>query len=184
MTETATRTPQRAEIAELGHVGLYTNDLDAQVRFFHDVIGLTVTDSDIDAGMVFLSARPEKEHHELLLARGRTADRETRLIQQVSFRCTSLEALKALYGRVVEARAPIDMVVSHGNAVGVYFRDPEGNRLEVYWQTGYSARQPFLQAIDLTKPAEKIRQEVEAAVERYGESGYVDESLLAGQELG
>src|SRR5712692_4179950 len=45
-------------IARLGHVGLYTNDLDKQRRFYQDVLGLTVTDEDPDVGMVFLSARP------------------------------------------------------------------------------------------------------------------------------
>lgn len=182
--QTGQRSSQSKSIAELGHVGLYTEHLDIQVEFYRDIVGLTVTDADHEIGMVFLSARPEKEHHELLLARGRTADADAKLIQQVSFRCHSLEALKSVYARLLNCKAPIDMVVSHGNAVGVYFRDPEGNRLEAYWQTGLQARQPFLQAIDLTKPVDKIWQEIESGVARYGTVGYVDESLIANQELG
>jgi len=37
--------------------------------------------------MVFLRARPEEEHHEFLLCKGRNAEQDTLLLQQVSFRC-------------------------------------------------------------------------------------------------
>ena len=59
-------------ISGLGHVGIYCFDLDAQERFYTEVLGLTKTDEDREHGLVFLSAQPEQEHHELLLVAGRT----------------------------------------------------------------------------------------------------------------
>jgi hypothetical protein len=110
-----------------------------------------VTDEDPNLGMVFMSARPEEEHHEVLLCGGRNVDdRDAMLLQQVSFRCDSLEDVVGFYNRLKEHDVQFDMVVSHGNAVGVYFRDPEGNRLEVYCATGLRARQPYLERVDLT----------------------------------
>jgi hypothetical protein len=82
-----------------------------------------------------------------------------------------------------EHRVRIDMVVTHGNAIGIYFYDPEGNRCELYWKTGLAARQPFLEAIDLDQPAEAILARVRDLVARYGETGHVDHAFLAAQDL-
>ena len=100
-------------IARLGHVGLYTSDLDKQRRFYQDVLGLTVTDEDPDMGMVFLSARPAEEHHELLLCRGRTGPLDAHVVQQVSFRCDALEDVIGYFERlqqtVVERQPQTDV---------------------------------------------------------------------------
>jgi catechol-2,3-dioxygenase len=39
--------------------------------------------------------------------------------------------------------------VNHGIAFGCYFRDPEDNRIEVYWSTGKDYPQPHGDPIDL-----------------------------------
>ena len=82
-----------------------------------------------------------------------------------------------------ERSVDLDMVVSHGNAIGVYFFDPEGNRVEVYCPTGFAARQPFLQAVDLDDDPDSILHDVARSVEEYGETGVMDASLLAGQQI-
>jgi catechol-2,3-dioxygenase len=40
--------------------------------------------------------------------------------------------------------------------VGVYFQDPDGNQVEVYWPTGKDWPQPFGKNVDLTAPDEEI----------------------------
>lgn len=171
-------------ISGLGHVGLYCLDLSVQEEFYTGVLGLTKTDEDRVNGLIFLSAQPEVEHHELLLVGGRNVGREARVVQQVSFRCATLEDVTGYYRRFKEASVPLDMVVSHGNAIGVYFFDPEGNRGEVYWQTGLDAHQPFVQAVDLDEDADGILREIARSVERYGETGVVDAKVLRGQDIG
>ncbi len=166
-------------IAELGHVGLRCIDVEKQLTFYRDTLGLVVTDRDENLGIWFLSARPETEHHELLLASGRDVPVGAKLIQQISFRCDELEDVMAYYRRFGERSVSIDMVVSHGNAVGVYFYDPEGNRCEVYWQTGLEARQPFVEHIDLQQPAEGVLRDVRESVERYGAQGFTESSYVA-----
>lgn len=170
-------------IARLGHVGIHCNDLAKQAAFYKDVLGLTETDRDDRFGMVFLSARPDDEHHELLLCGGRTAPEGTLMVQQISFRCDSLDDVVGYYERFKERGIAFDMIVTHGNAVAVYFYDPEGNRCEVYWNTGLKARQPFLESVDLTRPPEEILAKVREAVASYGETGYVDTSVLAAQNI-
>ena len=41
--------------------------------------------------------------------------------------------------------------MNHGIAFGCYFRDPEDNRIEVYWSTGKDYPQPHGDPIDMTK---------------------------------
>ncbi|KRB42464.1 VOC family protein [Phenylobacterium sp. Root700] len=146
-------------IAELGHMGFQVNDLDKMVDFYTRVLGLKVTDEAPQLGAVFLSSRPDVEHHELVLAKGRTAPLDTKLINQVSWRVDSLEALQTLYQALLAAQAPIHMVITHGNAIGVYFADPEGNKSEIYWRTGLDVPQPFGKPIDLTASAAEVLEE-------------------------
>ena len=170
-------------ISRLGHVGIHVRDLATSRRFYSELLGLTVTDENPEMELVFLSARPAVEHHELLLCGGRDAGLEERLVQQISFRCDTLEDVIDYYHRLTEANVEIDMVVSHGNAIGIYFYDPDHNRCEVYWNTGLLARQPYLEGIDLTKPVEEIIAMVEESVRLYGEDGVIDPDFAARQSL-
>lgn len=165
-------------ISRLGHVGLHCSDLDRQVAFYRDVLGLTVTDASPEKGIVFLSARPEEEHHELLLVGGRNAGPEARVVQQVSFRCPSLDDVTEYYQRFTRMGVRLDAVVNHGNAIGVYFFDPEGNRCEVYWATGLAAHQPFVLPVDLEAAPRVVLGEVEASVRRFGATGVTARSTV------
>jgi len=160
------------------------HDIETEKAFYRDVLGLFVTDEEPKMGMVFLSARPEDEHHELLICGGRNVDdRDAQLLQQVSFRCNSLDDVVGYYRRFREEKVPIDMIVSHGNAVGLYFRDPEGNRCEVYWNTGLKARQPYLEMVDLDEPADEIIRKIRDSVAEHGEQGIVDRRALEAQDI-
>lgn len=159
-------------IQSLGHVGIFCKDLPRQVQFYTGVLNLQTTDRDEVAGLTFLSSDPEREHHMLLLLPGRAGD--DTVVQQIAFRCRSLGDVVGFHDRLVSAGATIDRVLNHGNAVGVYFFDPEGNRCEVYWDTGLKAAQPFLKDIDLGLDEEDVLAEVRAAVDAYGESGYIE----------
>lgn len=168
-------------IAELGHFGVFCSDLERSTRFYRDVLGLTVTDEDLDLGMRFFSARPNFEHHEFQLVEGRTVGNGRdghKLIQQTSFRVNTLPELIEFYGRFLDNDVEFDMVVSHGNAFGIYFFDPEGNRCEVYWQTGLPARQPFLVRIDLTRPIPELLEQNARLVDQYGRTGYLEPGLV------
>jgi catechol-2,3-dioxygenase len=170
--------------AKLGHIGIHVRNLEVEKNFFRDVVGLTVTDEDPEIGMVFMSARPDEEHHEFLLCGGRNVGEEARVVQQLSFRCNSLDDIIGYYHRFREKGVRFDRTVCHGNAISIYFYDPEGNRCEVYWDTGLKARQPFGIKIDLTQPKEVLLQQVAEWVRQYGKTGYVaDRSGLAKANL-
>jgi catechol-2,3-dioxygenase len=141
------------KVSGLGHVGLCVKDLEREVWFFRDLLGMEVTDKSEAPAVCFLSARPEEEHHELALFRD---PEHASSVQQVSFTCESLAGLKELYRRFEENEIRFDHVASHGNAIGLYVYDPEGNRVEVYWHTGVKWPQPCALPMDLTRPDDEI----------------------------
>jgi len=46
----------------------------------------------------------------------------------------SLDDLKEMYQRLKEKNVSIDHVSDHGISVGIYFRDPDGNGVEVSYE--------------------------------------------------
>jgi catechol 2,3-dioxygenase len=70
--------------------------------------------------------------------------------------------------REVRNRAQADADVSdlvtatHGNAVSIYFRDPEGNRLEVFMDTPWYCEQPLREPIDLDQSDEAVMAAAQA----------------------
>jgi len=124
--------------------------------FYSRVMGLTITDEDLDRGICFLSADPEAEHHEVALARAKDPSQKTQNVQQVSFKVGSMDDVRAFYHRLQAEGLKIDRTVTHGIACSVYFYDPEDNRIELYYTTPYNVRQPLGQHIDLDKPNDEL----------------------------
>ena len=170
-------------IERLGHVGLFVTDVERSVAFYHDILGLHMTDRDEDHGLVFLSARPDVEHHELLLLGGRTVPADAKLVQQVSFHCPRLSDVLGFWRRLVEHHVPIIYTATHGNAVTCYFKDPDDNVVEVYWNTGLKARQGFLIPLDFTESEDSLMAQVRDAVAKYGETGYIQPGMLEEQKV-
>ena len=124
------------KVLGLSHVVLHVNDMDKMVAFYRDVLGLTVHQGQRDPNaLVFLTANPETDDHEIAFIRGRDGD--AKIVNHIAFRVESPAVVKAYYDQFVATGVPIDHTVSHsyvteGNTVSCYFLDPEGNRLEVY----------------------------------------------------
>jgi catechol 2,3-dioxygenase-like lactoylglutathione lyase family enzyme len=156
-------------VSSLGHVGIAVQDLDKMVDFYTHILGLTVTDGGgPGARIVFLSAQPQREHHEFVLGHspGKHAN-----AQQISFTVGSLDDLRELYHTIRDhPECSVDRVVSHGIAIGCYFRDPEGNRIEVYWPTGMDYVQPIGDAVELDSTNDEIVQAVRAMPPRPSET--------------
>lgn len=143
-------------VTRLGHTGIYVEDLARMRDFYTRVLGLTVTDEDDERGMVFLSSRPDEEHHEFVIMRGRNAPRDARLVQQISWHVASVDDLLQFHQLLRAEGVQVEREVTHGIALAIYFFDPEGNRIEVYWPTDQRIPQPFGKAIDLDQPAEAV----------------------------
>jgi catechol 2,3-dioxygenase-like lactoylglutathione lyase family enzyme len=154
------------------HVGIYVSDLAAMEAFYVGLFGFTVTDRgrlDTPRGpvdLVFLSRDPD-EHHQLVLASGRPREVGFNVINQLSFRVDGIAALRALHARIAaNPRVTEISPVTHGNAVSVYFRDPEGNRIELFFDTPWYVTQPLREPIDLSLSDEALMSALEEQARR------------------
>ncbi len=133
------------------HMGFYVRDIARMARFYQDVMGFFETDRGLlgTVSLVFLSRDPS-EHHQIVLATGRPADLAFNVINQISLRVPDLATLRAVRDRAAAEPDVTDLVcATHGNAVSIYFRDPEGNRLEVFMDMPWYCAQPLREPIDL-----------------------------------
>ena len=148
------------------HVGLFVHDLERMEDFYRRVLGFTVTDrGELPApsgrvGLVFLSRDP-REHHQLVLATGRPPAVEFNVVNQISFRVPGLPALRHFHAVLGDEPVSAMVVVTHGNAISLYFRDPEGTRIELFFDTPWHCEQPVREPVDLSRSDEDILAETE-----------------------
>ncbi len=167
LMETKLTPPQPLQL-QFSHIGLYVTDLPRMARFYKQALRFTQTDAG-DLGpvqLVFLSRDPS-EHHQLVLATGRPADMAFNVVNQLSFRVPDVATLRAFHDRLLAEGASEMLPVTHGNAVSVYCRDPEGNRLELFMDTPWYCEQPLREPIDLTQSDEAILAQAEAIAKRF-----------------
>ena len=154
-------------VKELGHVGLYCTDVDKSLDFYTRILGLTVTDAHPEGHIIFLSAQPESEHHELALCPGRDVARGAKVVQQVSFIVENLADLKQFHTLLKSEGVRIRSVVNHGISLAIYFYDPDENVVEVYAKTPYKVPQPYSEDVNLDLDDE--------ALMRIAETGFSNE---------
>ena len=145
------------KIESLGHVGIYAEDLMKMRDFYSRVLGLEISDEDLEErGMTFFTADKEREHHEFVLMKGRNTPEDMQLVQQISFKVPTIQDLREYKEKIEEEQLKIDRIVSHGNAFGMYFFDPENNRVELYYRTGFPVPQPHGDPLDLSRSDEEL----------------------------
>jgi catechol 2,3-dioxygenase len=116
------------DIAHLGHVELLTPTPEESLRFFRDVMGMTVSGTAGDS--VFLRGWDDYERFSLQLTAAATSG-----LGHAAFRTRSRQALER---RLAALRAetevwPVEAGFGHGPAWR--FRDPDGHVFELYWET-------------------------------------------------
>lgn len=148
------------------HVGIFVTDIHRMVDFYTRFLGFAVSDrAPRDGGgeIVFLTRDPA-EHHQLVLASGRPANAGFNTINQLSFRVDSLATLREFH-RGLKGEQAVDLgPVTHGNALSVYFSDPEGNRIELLIDTPWYVPQPLRIPVDLSLPDAELWAFIEGKV--------------------
>jgi catechol-2,3-dioxygenase len=145
------------------HIGIYVTDLDKMVDFYTRFLGFVVSDRGTTTGggrIIFLT-RDSNEHHQLVMATGRPADLSFNVVNQISFRVDSLRTLKQMHAALKNEPVTDLGPISHGNALSVYFLDPEGNRIELLIDTPWYVPQPMRIPADLSLPEAQLWASIE-----------------------
>jgi catechol 2,3-dioxygenase len=148
------------------HVGIFVTDLERMIRFYTKFLGFAISDREpgLRGGEICFLTRDSREHHQFVLASGRPADSGFNLINQLSFRVDSLATLRQIHRDAVAMKLNDLHTVTHGNALSVYFRDPEGNRIEVLIDTPWYCLQPQRMPVDFSLPDDALWASIENIV--------------------
>ena len=125
-------------LKEIGHVLLRVLDLERSKKFYADVLGFRVLEEDPEHGGIFMALAGQSHSIDLFpVTDPEVARRQTpgvRGLGHVAFRVESEAALKEAYATLREQGVEITRSINHVSQKSVYFQDPDGNTLKIYYE--------------------------------------------------
>jgi len=125
-------------LKEIGHVLLRVLDLERSKKFYSEVLGFQVLEEDPEHGGVFMALEGQSHAIDLFQVQDpEAAQRQVpgvRGLGHIAFRVESEAALKNAYATLREHGVEITRAIDHVSQKSVYFHDPDGNTLEVYYE--------------------------------------------------
>ncbi|MBT5107981.1 MAG: VOC family protein [Rhodospirillaceae bacterium] len=119
-------------IERVGHVVLKMRDLDAAKHFYRDILGMKIA-TEREFGVFF---RFNDYHHDIAVFKvddeAGSPEKNQVGLAHVALVADNLDTVKAIYKRLKAHDVPVDRTRDHGCTKSVYFKDPEGNEIEVY----------------------------------------------------
>ena len=125
-------------LSGIGHVLLRVADEEASKRFYRDVLGFRIAEQDPEHGGVFMTLgdgfhvidiaqhpapqdAPRPRHGQLGLA-------------HIAFKVASYAALREAYAHLLKNNVEVQRAADHVCQRSIYFADPDGNGLEIYYE--------------------------------------------------
>ena len=125
-------------LKELGHVLLRVLDLERSKKFYGEVLGFQILEEDPAHGGTFMALPGQSHAIDLFQAKDlEAAERQTpgvRGLGHIAFRVESEDALREAYATLQEHGVEITRTIDHVSQKSVYFNDPDGNMLEIYYE--------------------------------------------------
>jgi catechol-2,3-dioxygenase len=125
-------------LAGIGHVLLRVKDEELSKRFYRDVLGFQIAEQDPEHGGVFMTLGDgfhliDISQHPAP-ADARRPERGELGLVHVAFKVASYPALRDAYAHLQQHGVEILRAVDHVCQRSVYFNDPDGNGLEIYYE--------------------------------------------------
>lgn len=125
-------------LKELGHVLLRVLDLDRSKKFYSEVLGFKILEEDPEHGGTFMALDGQSHAIDLFQVKDPdAASRQTpgvRGLGHIAFRVESEDALKEAYATLQQQGVEITRTIDHVSQKSIYFNDPDGNTLEIYFE--------------------------------------------------
>jgi catechol 2,3-dioxygenase len=113
-------------------------DLERSKKFYSEVLGFHVLEEDPEHGGTFMALQGQSHAIDLFQVKDpEAAARQTpgvRGLGHIAFRVESEGALKDAYTALQTQGVKITRVIDHVSQKSIYFDDPDGNTLEIYYE--------------------------------------------------
>jgi catechol-2,3-dioxygenase len=122
----------------IGHVLLRVADQEASKRFYCDALGFAVAEEDPEHGGVFMTLG--ETFHTLDITQHPAPEAAPRPergqigLGHIAFRVGNYAALRDAYAHLLDHGVEIQRATNHVNQRSIYFADPDGNTLEIYYE--------------------------------------------------
>jgi catechol 2,3-dioxygenase len=125
----------------LDHVNIFVRNAARSHQWYTDILGLHTQDVFYKSGTdrpraVFLACDKDHAHDVALFEVGDDAAGQQKGqvgLNHMAWRMATLDDLATMYHRLKDKGVPIT-VSDHTISIGIYFSDPDGNGLEVYFE--------------------------------------------------
>jgi catechol 2,3-dioxygenase len=126
------------KLAGIGHVLLRVADEEASKRFYRDVLGFRIAEQDPEHGGVFMTLGDgfhtiDITQHPSPSEAARPQRGQLGLVH-IAFKVGSYAALREAYAHLLKNGVEIQRATDHVCQRSVYFADPDGNGLEIYYE--------------------------------------------------
>jgi catechol-2,3-dioxygenase len=138
----------------LGHAALSCHDPREQAHFYRELFDMQLVGGSPHGETAFICGRMDEESHEIAFFRHQPG------LHHLAFRVETPEDLLATYQAVKARGISLRQSLNHGVSLAIYFPDPEGNLIEVYWATDrHDVRLPYAEPFDFEgKTADDLRR--------------------------
>jgi catechol 2,3-dioxygenase-like lactoylglutathione lyase family enzyme len=133
-------------LERIGHVLLRVVDIERAKAFYCGILGFNLREQDPDHGGVFLGLEHSSHTIDLIQAGesrasagegGGSDDLSARGapgLGHIAFQVDTEEALRKSYFELKDRGVEVLRLMDHVSQKSIYFRDPDGNMLEIYYE--------------------------------------------------
>ena len=117
------------------HISLFVSDPEISAKWYADILGMQVSARSKDWIMMTFGAK----HHDIALIRAVPGAKQGGLgLQHYGLEIAGdINTLRQLYGMLLNKGVEVVKMTDHLVGTGVYFNDPDGNRLEFFLETDH-----------------------------------------------